>query len=81
MRDGISLREFSRDTQDGLKALCLRYELWELDTQLPEWWAALAFILRQAPDDPEFFPKGKWATIQQIERRLDEWANDRLQHH
>lgn len=78
-RDTISVKEFTEDTQAGLKAVCLHYDLWDLDaTFQPETWAALAFILRQVPDLPEFFPRGQWKTIQEIENRLEEWAQGRV---
>ena len=34
-------------------------------------WAWLCYLLKAAPDTAEWFPKGKWATIQEIERQLD----------
>ena len=30
-------------------------------------------VARVAPDHPEWFPCGKWATIQVIQARIDEW--------
>jgi hypothetical protein len=41
----------------------------------PEQWAWIFFELRAATDKPEWFPKGKWATIQHIEQHLDDQAN------
>jgi hypothetical protein len=37
---------------------------------LPSEWAWVAFQLRAAQDLPEWFPKGKWATIKVIETNL-----------
>jgi hypothetical protein len=33
-------------------------------------WAWITFLLRAAPDRADWFPKGKWATIQVIEDQL-----------
>ena len=37
-------------------------------------WAFLFFQLRDAEDKPEWFPSGKWATIQHLESLLIEAA-------
>lgn len=37
-----------------------------------ESWAWIWFCLRSLPDDSEYFPCGKWGTIQHIEQMLDE---------
>jgi hypothetical protein len=42
---------------------------------LPEQWAWVCFQLRCADDRPEWFPKGKSATIQVIETFLYQEAN------
>lgn len=39
-----------------------------------ESWAFLFFILREAQDKPEWFPSGKWVTIQRLESLLVEAA-------
>lgn len=36
----------------------------------PEHWAWIFFQLRETEDRPEWFPKGKWATVQFLESRL-----------
>ena len=41
---------------------------------LPEHWAWICIQLRIAEDRPEWFPKGRWATIQVIEGLLLEQA-------
>jgi hypothetical protein len=41
-------------------------------------WAWVAFLLRAAQDEPKWFPKGKWATIQEIERQLIDDAKSRV---
>jgi len=37
---------------------------------LPDDIAFTVLILRRLEDRPEWFPRGKWATIQEIERQL-----------
>mgnify|MGYP003661852163 FL=1 len=37
----------------------------------PKDWAWFLFQLRRAEDKPEWFPKGKWATLQVIESYLE----------
>ena len=39
-----------------------------------ERWAMLYFRLKKAEDRPEWFPSGKWATVQRVERLLEEAA-------
>jgi len=42
--------------------------------ETPERMAWVARVLRCIPDDEGAFPHGKWATIQNIERQVDEAA-------
>ena len=44
-------------------------------TELPERMAWIVLRLKRLPE--EIFPYGKWATIQEIERQLDECADTR----
>lgn len=44
----------------------------EAISSLPENWAWVWFQLRYAIDKPEWFPCGKWATLQRIESFLNE---------
>jgi len=44
-------------------------------TESPERMAWIVLRLKRLPD--EVFPHGKWATIQEIERQLDECADTR----
>lgn len=34
----------------------------------------VVFVLPHIPDAPDFFPKGKWATIQEIQRQLNQYG-------
>ena len=43
--------------------------------ELPERMAWIVLLLKRLPDDDGVFPHGKWATIQEIERQLDECAD------
>jgi hypothetical protein len=67
----------SPETQAGLRL----WAKWNDDELLfegigssPEHWAWVVFLLRVAEDRPEWFPKGKSATIQVIEQWLYEEA-------
>jgi hypothetical protein len=65
----------SNQTREGLR----QWALWQHDDDMlfdaigssPEYWAWICFQLRVAEDRPEWFPKGKSATIQVIE----DWLN------
>ena len=47
--------------------------------ELPERMAWTVLLLRKLPDNKEYFPRGKWATIQSIESQLDLAANQQFQ--
>ncbi len=49
-------------------------------SSLPEQWAWLWFQLREAEDKLDWFPKGKYATLQYIESHLIDEATDVLLH-
>lgn len=40
----------------------------------PERMAWIVLILRKLKDEPHVFPRGKWPTIQEIERQLEHHA-------
>ena len=42
--------------------------------ELPDRMAWVVWQLKEIEDKPEFFPCGKWATIQEIERQLEKAA-------
>lgn len=42
-----------------------------------EFWAWVWFQAREAEDKPEWFPHGKWATLQVLEQWLVELARER----
>jgi hypothetical protein len=67
---------FSAATQDGLRewAKWVLHDESALDGTTREHWAWVAYLLRGTPDRPEWFPKGKWATIQVLESELMEEA-------
>ena len=76
-RDTIALAEFSWEVRQGLEKISCDYQLYfpDLAHQYdPSTWAGLFFILTQVPDQPEYFPRGKWATIQHLEKLLWEWG-------
>jgi len=47
--------------------------------ETPERMAWVFLVLRKLEDRPEWFPRGKWATIQHIEDQLDKCAEARAQ--
>ena len=70
--DTISI---SRMTCDGLDSVgigdwfpCMR----------PEDVAYRVLVLKKLKDDDAVFPRGKWATIQELERQLDACAESRI---
>lgn len=50
--------------------------LFEGIASVPQEWAWVCFQLRVADDKPEWFPKGKFATIQIIEKFLYDEAEE-----
>jgi len=46
--------------------------------ELPERMAYVSLILRRLEDREELFPRGKWATIQEIERQVDTCVRTRI---
>jgi hypothetical protein len=78
----VTLDHFSEEAQQGLR-------LWSVAVYGDELmldgiggataaWAWIAFLLRESPDRPEWFPKGKWATIQFLETELIQEARQEV---
>ena len=44
--------------------------------ETPERMAWLVLLLKKCADRADWFPRGKWATIQHIERQLDEAVDE-----
>lgn len=63
-------------TVDGLNTLNIgdfqRVNDWE-------WMSSRVKILKYIPDDEKIFPRGKWATIQEMERQIEENAKYRAE--
>ncbi len=72
----MKIDHFSIATQEGLRlwAKEVLHDELALDGTSSEHWAWVAFLLRGSHDRPEWFPKGKWATIQVLESKLMEEA-------
>lgn len=68
-------------TRQGLRAFCEHFHghASVLDSGAAEQWAWLTFQLSQAPDKEEWFPSGKWATIQRIQDLLAMEAKESLE--
>ena len=47
--------------------------------EMPERMAWIVLLLKRIEDTEEFFPMGKWATIQSIESQLEAAANKALE--
>ena len=70
-RDSILHTDFNRNTWWGLTNFCAdTAQEGRLETGDPDSWAYLWFQLREAKDDPRWFPSGKWATVQHLEALL-----------
>ena len=73
-RDGIYSSDFGWETRIGLAIILedLDGHDGRLDNSTLENWAWIYFQLKEMPDMPDYFPRGKWATIQHIEGLLTE---------
>ena len=67
----MKIEKLSQETQDGMIRWAREVHddelLFDDNASAPEFWAWTWFQLREAEDRPEWFPKGKWATLQVIE--------------
>jgi hypothetical protein len=69
--DAVAIHELSSETQHAISD-ALFESGWDVGTSwidLPTC-AAIYFLLKYSPDDPELFPKGKWATLQRMEELI-----------
>jgi len=65
--------KLSQETVNGLNKIGLRL----FGTKCaPSFMAFDVLILARLSDRPEWFPKGKWATIQEIQRQLNDVADE-----
>jgi hypothetical protein len=70
--DSVGIHELSTDTQRAISE-ALDESGWDVGKSwidLPTC-AAIFFLLKYSPDDPELFPKGKWATLQRLEELIE----------
>jgi hypothetical protein len=75
----MKLSDLTPVAQDGLRqwAEAMGDGLWLEDLPtVADSWSWVCFLLREAQDRPEWFPHGKWATIQRIESLLLEEARE-----
>ena len=70
MKDSI---ELSHAVADGL-SLALDQDFYRFE--LPERMAWMVLVLRKLEDKDEWFPRGKWATLQNIEAQLETAAKE-----
>jgi len=74
----VKIEQLSPEAQDGLrKWAAFQHDdlLFDAISSVPQERAWIWFQLCAAEDRPEWFPKGKWATIQHIATILDEEAD------
>ncbi len=80
IRDVILQSDFLPKTYEGFRLFLEEHDGHDCRlTMLPESWAWLWFQLRAAEDRPEWFPSGKWATLQHLGMLLDECAKVSLE--
>lgn len=76
----MKIDQLSPDAQEGLRrwAHDVHGDELMLDAigSIPEHWAWMSFLLRCSDDRPEWFPRGKFATIQIIEQHLIDEAKE-----
>lgn len=74
----MKMERFSPQTQDGLRLWCQEAHgvepSWLNNLKSPDDWAWLYFLLKASEDRVEWFPRGKWATLQHLESILLEEA-------
>ena len=76
--DSILIANLSR-TRDGLKSMMEAAIGLNKIVQVfvPMQWALfIVEVAKRAPDKEEWFPNGKWATIQAIQERIDKELNE-----
>lgn len=71
MTESVDVVTISASTATALSTLGIG-DFVEVET--PERMASVALILRGLDDRPDWFPRGKWATIQHVEAQLRAWA-------
>jgi hypothetical protein len=76
----MKLDHFSPQAQEGLRRWAEDVLLDELalDGTSTEHWAWILLLLKESQDQPDWFPKGKWATLQHLEAKLIEEARDEV---
>ena len=73
MKDTVDISSITRDGLNGLDMIVVHR------VNPPETMAWFVILLKYIPDTEEVFPLGKWATIQEIERQLQECAKHRVE--
>jgi hypothetical protein len=78
----MRIEMLSREAQHGLSLWANHAHRDELlfddNASAPEFWSWICYQLQASQDRPEWFPKGKSATIQAIQSRLLEEALESL---
>jgi len=80
--EDVKIEMLSREAQDGLRLWAKHAHqddlLFDANASAPEFWGWICYQLWASQDRPEWFPKGKSATIQAIQSRLLEEARKSL---
>ena len=75
----IHAKSLSYPAFQALEALCANMEWPDLRAYVePNDWALLVARLKHVPDSEDVFPRGKWATIQQMTMMLDDWCKSEV---
>ena len=78
----MKLEHLSLLAQNGLRRWALDIHkdemLFDGIASCSEAWAWIFFELRESADNPDWFPRGKWATIQVIEDHLISLAKEAI---
>ena len=78
----MKIEMLSREAQNGLRLWANDAHgnglLFDANASAPEFWSWICYQLQASQDRSEWFPRGKWATIQAIQSRLLEEALNSL---
>ena len=78
----MKIEIFSLAAQEGLRLWAKTIHgdelLFDANASSPEVWSWAYFQLSESEDRAEWFPRGKWATLQLLEGKLREEARDVL---
>jgi len=70
--DSVGIHELSYETQRAITE-ALDESGWDVGKSWIDFptCCAIYFLLKHSQDDPDLFPKGKWATLQRMEQLIE----------